>query len=182
MTRMPRRSSGARAVRELLDQPLDCLRVVHGPHGPQRPLPVRAVEGFQAGVDGVERDQGAARPGAARRGPGPAGSARGRCVGMRRTLRPARQREDALRGRRVVQPAQADERLGPHARRVVGQRRDERLGVEPVQLRLAVGQGPQGELADGGIAGELEQRRVRVLAVELLQREDRRDAPFQRRG
>ena len=99
----------------------------------------------------------------------------------RRALRPRGQREDALRGRRVVQPAEADERLRPHAGRLVGQRRDERLGVEAVQLRLAVGQRPQGELADGGVSGELEQRRVRVLAVELLQREDRRDAAFQRR-
>ena len=87
------------------------------------------------------------------------------------------------RGRRdVSQSPERDHGLRPDAGRGVGQRREERRGLDAVELRLAVGQRPQCELADGGVAGELPQDAVRPGAVELLEREEGRDAPVQGLG
>ena len=57
-----------------------------------------------------------------------------------------------------------------------------RRGLDAVELRLAVGQRPERELADGGVAGELPQDAVRPGAVELLEREKGRDPPVQGLG
>ncbi len=87
---------------------------------------MRPVERLQAGIDRAQRNQGAhgqVREDAIRVG-----------LGMDRlfrrhdgAFRPRGQREDALRRRHIVEPRQADEGLGAHAGRRVGQRRDERL-------------------------------------------------------
>ena len=59
----------------------------------------------------------------------------------------------------VPQSPERDHGLRPDAGRGVGQRREERAGLDAVELRLAVGQGPERELADGGVVGELPQGR-----------------------
>ena len=57
MARIPRRSSGTADRAELLDEPLDGVRFVHDRMAHKRPLPVRTVECFETGVDGIERHQ-----------------------------------------------------------------------------------------------------------------------------
>ena len=134
---------------ELLDQPLHGLRVVHGPQGPQGALAVRAVEGFQAGVD--RRSERHQRPDRQVRDDAVR-------VGLvlhrprrrhRRALGPRRQREKcfaAVAGRRAaprLMTAWPRTRGDSSARR-----RDEGPGFEPVQFPLAIRQRPQRELAD----------------------------------
>ena len=87
-----------------------------------------------------------------------------------------------LRRRDISQAPECDQGLCPDARRRVRERRDERARIDAVQLAAAVGQGSQRELADGGVFGELPQRRVRTLAVELLEGEEGRGARVGRLG
>ena len=82
----------------------------------------------------------------------------------------------------VAQSPERDHGLRPDAGRGVGQRRAERRGLDAGQLRLAVGQRPERELADGLVSRELAQDAVRPGAVELLQREEGRDAAVQGPG
>ena len=55
-------------------------------------------------------------------------------------------------------------------------------GLDAAELRLAVGQRPECELADGVVADELPQDAVRPDAIELLECKEGRNAPVQGLG
>jgi hypothetical protein len=52
------------------------------------------------------------------------------------------------------------------------------FGVETVSLRFPIGQGPQSELSQGLVGHEPSQDGMRPGAVDLLEREEGRDAPL----
>ena len=75
--------------------------------------------------------------------------------------------------------ARSQPRPAPDAGRGVGERCNKGRGLDTGKLRLAVGDCPQCKLANIVVADDLPQQLVRSDAVQLLEREQGRDAPMQ---
>ena len=73
----------------------------------------------------------------------------------------------------------ADRRLHADARVAVAKGEHEKTRVYAIKLVIAVGERAEGKLAQLGKRGERRQSRVRIFTVELLEREERRDADVQ---
>ena len=170
---------GRPGLGKLFDQPFDPLEIVHLPQRDQRGFAVGSVERVQTGVDGAERDQRLNR------------KMTGRAVGVRSSMRggfgwgvlllrrPPRtggERNQARGLGGISQPAQRDRRLRSDARRRIGEGRDDRRGIDSVEVGFAIRQRPQGVFAQRSVLGEPLERGMRGGSVKLLQGEECRDA------
>ncbi len=139
---------------------------------------MRSVDRVQAGIDRVQRYQGPhsqVRHGPVRVGLGLHGL---RCR-HRRALGARGQCDDGRGRADVFQSPERDHGLRRTRGEGSASAARNGAGSTPFSSRLAIGQRPERELADGLVSRELAQGAVRLDTVDLLEREERRDSPVQ---